>query len=208
MTTYNAPKIVDADDPFENSPPAAISHYHPDGTPGVAPRCEFWAAWDDTALRFRMRAYELPRAWRTEHNSGVWQDSCMECFINLTPRRDDNYFNIEINALGTALTGFGDDSTSALQTFAPGIFGIKPLLFLDALPTTEAYWQIEFCLPFAALAKFFGPVKPEKGMVFKANLYKIGDETAAPHYGSWSEVDPTVRAQFHQYRSFGEIVLG
>ncbi len=205
MERYIIKRVTDASAPFANAQTAEVSHYHPNGTPGVAPRVQAQVTWDDTALYVRLRAYERGvYATRLAPNSSVWNDSCLEFFVDLCPDERQAYINIEINALGTMLLGFGDDQTCAMQPYDPADFDVRPQLHLcDADP----YWQLTYRVPFAAMEPYFGTITPKAGMVFRGNFYKCGDETGSPHFGSWNQVDPTTNASFHTYAYFGEMVL-
>ncbi|MEW6750677.1 MAG: carbohydrate-binding family 9-like protein [Candidatus Latescibacterota bacterium] len=67
-----------------------------------------------------------------------------------------------------------------------------------AEPTT---WVVEYHVPFALLATYFGAAAPRAGTAWRANFYKCGDHTSHPHWGSWAPV-ATPRPNFHQPDSF------
>ncbi|MFH1567889.1 MAG: carbohydrate-binding family 9-like protein, partial [Gemmatimonadota bacterium] len=72
-----------------------------------------------------------------------------------------------------------------------------------AAPTT---WAVEYHVPFALFASYFGASVPRQGTVWRANFYKCGDRTSHPHWGSWAPVG-TPRPNFHQPDFFQAITF-
>ena len=56
-------------------------------------------------------------AERTQINSSVCTDSCVEFFAMPAPELDDRYFNLEINCAGTFLLGWGRNVQEILAGF-------------------------------------------------------------------------------------------
>ena len=204
MKTYPVP-YAPAGSPFAHAVPMVISDYHPLGTAGYAPVVKAMLAWDKQGLHVRMTAYESAvRATRTADNSDVWRDSCMEFFFNLAPDKTKNYVNIEINALGAMLLGWGDNKTCRFQDFDKSAYQLQPSLRLsDPVPC----WQLDYVIPFVDMERFFGSIKPGAGMTFLGNFYKCGDETGAPHFGSLTPTDPATSCAFHDDALFSQFVL-
>nr|MDD6335956.1 carbohydrate-binding family 9-like protein [bacterium] len=206
MNSYVLKHKAQGEDPFAGVMPVEITHFHPNGTPGYTPVVRAWASWTDDALHIRMRAYETDiRATRTRTNQSVWNDSCMEFFLNAAPEAGEKYINIEINALGTMLLGYGDDETCVYQDIDAADFDIHPCL---ELTNPKGYWQLTYTVPFSQLKRWFPGFQAQSGAKLRANFYKCGDETGVPHFGSWNQVDPTKPGRFHCHATFGELVLG
>jgi hypothetical protein len=68
----------------------------------------------------------------------------------------------------------------------------------------DLVWTLAFSIPFAPLLASTGGQPPESGAVWRANLYKCGDETSHPHWGSWNPIDAW---NFHLPHCFGELAF-
>jgi len=205
MQRYIIKKASDPANPFEGVMPVQLAHYHPQGTPGYTPAVLAWLSWDAEGLYLLMRAYEREiLATQTAPNSAVYTDSCMEFFFNLAPHTGEQYVNLELNALGTMLMGFGDDAQSQRQRFTPADFAITPALRLGG---PAPHWDVALRFPWAEARRFYPSLAPASGMTFRGNFFKCGDGTGAPHYGSWNQVDPAIPVRFHANSSFGILIL-
>ena len=58
----------------------------------------------------------------------------------------------------------------------------------------EVVWHLEFSMPFALLETYAGPLFDVGGRVWRANLYKCGNDTSHPHWGAWA---PIAERNFH-----------
>ena len=87
--------------------------------------------------------------------------------------------------------------TSATPTGPPSA---SPQLFpkiVEPERTTPTTWAVEYRVPFALFAQYFGAQTPAPGTQWRGNFYKCGDRTSHPHWGSWAPVD-TPEPSFHQ----------
>lgn len=144
-----------------------------------------------------------PRAVYEEHNDPVYTDSCLE-FFAIWDNESGRYINMEMNAKGTLLSfcGVGRDNRTPLCNLSGG-----------RLPTVtpfanEQEWGVLAEIPFAILNRVYG-IEPDvfvPGYAFRGNFYKCGDQTAIPHYGSWSRVR-TKTPDFHRPEYFGRLVI-
>lgn len=58
----------------------------------------------------RMWSFESPiRAVAAKRDDPVYQDSCLECFLNPFPAQQNSYINFEMNPNGVFLTEFGSE---------------------------------------------------------------------------------------------------
>ncbi len=142
----------------------------------------------------------------TEINNPVYKNSCVEFFINLFPSTTDEYFNFEINAIGTPYVAFGDKSKRKTLTE-------KDILKIPILSSLHKpfvgtinndFWEITFAIPIGLL-EFYYRKKFNKSKA-TANFYKCGDDTRYKHYGVWSEI-LTEKPNFHLPEYFGELVF-
>ncbi len=138
----------------------------------------------------------------TENNGRVWTDSCVEFFIS--PEGNDEYYNLEMNCIGTILLGFrkkGEPSVHASNEIINSIrrissLGNKP--FQEKKETTK--WQITVAIPWEVFFKH--DLKPVLGKKMRGNFYKCGDELNVPHFVSWTKIK-TEKPSFHNPEFFG-----
>jgi len=151
------------------------------------------------------------RCVHTGFQSEVYKDSCVEFFVQ--PHAGSGYFNFEFTCGGAMLASYVTDPTR----IAGGVKEFIPLTPDDdlqikryhSLPpivepeiTGPITWFLGFSIPFAVLGKYTGTPVEAGGQVWRANFYKCGNETALPHWGSWS---PIGELNFHRPADFGEI---
>lgn len=146
-------------------------------------------------------------ATRTETNSATHRDSCLEFFLD--PKGDGNYYNFEINAIGTVHLAYGPGIAG--RTFIdPGLIqenievesslGKEP--FIEKLG--EHRWEMTVVIPAGILTHDKGIGLT--GLQARANFYKCGDDMAQPHYLSWNPV-LTERPNFHTPEYFGTLLF-
>lgn len=154
-----------------------------------------------------MRCYEkAPRAVHREPDSPVYEDSCMECFLNFYPEEGNKYLNFEVNSMGTLLCQEGNEK-------AGRIFLRDKKIELPVVihGKTEEYWEISYVIRFSLIQQAYQRLgKADRdftaGKKIKGNFYKCGDKTEHPHFGSWKKID-TAAPDFHQPDFFGEIEI-
>ena len=135
-----------------------------------------------------------------ESNGRVWTDSCVEFF--LSPEGNDEYYNLEINCIGTALLGFrkkGEPTIHATDKQIATIRRISSLgdsTFPERQETTE--WQITIAIPW----KTFFKHNLDQVQKMRGNFYKCGDELTVPHFVSWTRIK-TPKPSFHAPEFFG-----
>jgi hypothetical protein len=207
------PRLEDGwDDPaWAAAEPLEIAHFRPEGS-DHRPRTRARLAWEEEGLRglFRVEDRHV-RSVHTRFGDPVYQDSCVEIFLQ--PRPGRGYLNFEMNAGGALLAshvtdhrrtpdGFAaftklteeDGWRVAVRSTLPGV--IEPEI------DGPVDWQLAFFIPTALLEKFVGPIGPLAGQEWRANLYKCGDRTSHPHWASWSRVDAL---NFHLPDCFGTL---
>ena len=165
---------------------------------GNLARCE-----EGLAVRFHVQGLDL-RARNLGDNGRQWEDSCCEFFVQ--EPGGDRYFNFEINCIGKILGASGADRHGRVRQDPDALAQIRRITTLPEQEFDEAgtlrSWDIAVLIPFG----LFGadPACPPASL--KANFYKCGDETAHPHFLSWSPID-TPQPDFHRPEFFGELVL-
>jgi len=147
------------------------------------------------------------RAVAKENNGKVWEDSCVEFFFAPGPDIERGYFNVETNCKGIILMNFskkGSDKRGSISS--EDISKITIAHSLSKNTETEIMepvtWTLEYKIPFSMLAKYIKVEKPGKGINWRANFYKCGDETSHPHWLTWAPIiNPT--PNFHLPEYFG-----
>ncbi len=149
-------------------------------------------------------------ASRTEPNSDVCEDSCVEFFASL-PEDPGNYFNLELNCCGTMLMGYGpgrggrrsiDEELASLIE----VYHSVPGPTREESPADEG-WVLEIALPFGVLSEFARcPVMVQPGVRWRANFYRCGGITD-PQFACWSPVK-TPAPDYHRPEHFGVLEFG
>lgn len=143
-------------------------------------------------------------AEKSEPNSAVCQDSCVELFFAPESNR---YINVEINAIGTVLAQRGRDRAHREYLTPERIAQIRRTSSLGSTPFRErsepATWRLTVAIPLTLLE-----VEEETlpGQSFRANFYKCGDYLSRPHYLTWNPV-PIPKPDFHRPDHFGTLMF-
>ncbi len=135
-------------------------------------------------------------------NDPVYKDSCVEFFISFAD--DQNYYNLEFNALGTALVGFGKDRNGRVAIPDDKVSGIKSLSNINWARDSAGFntWELTLLIPFDVF--IYHDIKTLNGIISRANFFKCGDDLPEPHFISWSNIDSPV-PDFHLSQFFGTI---
>ena len=90
---------------------------------------------------------------------------------------------------------------------------IKKVEIFSSLPKTidpeinePVTWTIEYKIPIAMLEKYATVTHPSKGVEWKANFYKIAENSTNPHYITWSVIE-LEKPNFHAPQFFGKLVF-
>jgi hypothetical protein len=157
--------------------------------------------YNELFLQYKVNEQSV-KAEQGANNSKVWTDSCVEFF--LSPDRNDVYYNLEMNCIGTALLGFrkkGDPTEHAPDELINSIRRISTLgntTFHEKKEQTA--WKITVAIPWKVFFKH--NLTPVKGKKMRGNFYKCGDELSVPHFVSWTKID-SEKPAFHMPEFFG-----
>ena len=132
-----------------------------------------------------------PKAVYTQLNDPVYKDSCLECFINFDPLHQDKYLNIEVNANGAMLMGYGKDRHDRMV--------LKPEEIIVPFKNDQG-WGFTLILSVDFIEQYFHEIAD----VWSGNFYKCGDETEEIHFLSWAEVKEE-KPDFHCSKWFGKL---
>lgn len=156
---------------------------------------------EELFLQYKVKEQSV-KAEITETNGRVWTDSCVEFF--LSPEGNDEYYNLEMNCIGTALLGFKKKGEPAVRASEEQIAGIRRISSLGTKPfperKKETSWQITMAIPWEVYFKH--SLKPVSGKKMRGNFYKCGDELSVPHFVSWTKIK-TGKPSFHEPEFFG-----
>ena len=157
----------------------------------------------EEGFRVRMTCRETsPQAVYAQQDDPVWEDSCLEAFLNFAPEAGSAYLNLEVNARGAMRCEFGARRGARTRLTVLGV--VRPTV---CIREEKTYWQAEFFVPLATVKALFGRESFAPGDVLRGNFYKCGDRTAQPHYGAWAPIDYETPL-FHLPACFGTLVIG
>lgn len=143
-----------------------------------------------------------PRATYTEQNSPVCRDSCLEFFANFAPEKEGTgYVNFEGNANGALLCCYGKNVMERQTVAEMGIAHPKAEVF-----KTETEWGYRVFIPLSLIEKIYGKKTFRAGDHITGNFFKCGDDTAQPHFGSYTKIDYP-HPSFHQPTFFADMVI-
>ncbi|MDR1805211.1 MAG: carbohydrate-binding family 9-like protein [Clostridium sp.] len=185
----------------------SLEHWHWEGAEKYRPKTSFelWAV-EDEALYVKLSTRERePRALYTERDQPVYEDSCLEVFLQ--PRLDDKrYINLESNANSTLWSAIGErrDGRRFLRELADPAAIASPENFVDK---AGGLWGLLFTIPLGLLKELYGAdFSFHDGQAMRGNFYKCGDKTPLPHWGAWRPVTENPPG-FHNPECFGNIIL-
>jgi Carbohydrate-binding family 9 len=140
------------------------------------------------------------RAVNTAPNSSVWEDSCVEFFVKFDEK---GYYNLECNAIGTILLGYGAGRND--RELLPADV-IETIVFESTIQNNKANNTIDWTMTLSMPLSIFThhPTLSLTGKMYHANFYKCGDKLAEPHFLAWSNID-TPKPDFHCPIFFGKL---
>ena len=151
-------------------------------------------------LRFDV-AEHCTAAAAVADNGCVWQDSCVEMFLDVD---GCGYYNFEINCIGTLLLGHRRSRKVDVVHASPEVLSlVGRTSTLPHEPFAERRgdnrWAVTVAIPVSAL--FRHSFERWDGMEARMNLYKCGDDLSEPHFLSWSPI-AAPSPDFHRPESF------
>ena len=148
------------------------------------------------------------RSITTEINGPVWKDSAVEFFFSPNSEFPLNFFNLEVNCGGTPLLEYNPNPRIGPKPVPEDIKKIEIGHSLPKIVDPEISgpltWTVEYRIPLNMLENYSKISRPQKGVIWKANFYKIAEITSNPHYASWSPINHP-KPQFHLPQYFGTL---
>lgn len=196
---------------WQNIEPLVINNYMGD-IPDFRPHTEAKVMYDDDNIYVIFKVKDQYVLCENENiNDPVWQDSCVEFFFAPDKDLPERYFNLEVNCSGIPLMKY--NIVPREQFIDIEIEDIEKIEIAHSLPgtvypeiTDPVTWTIEYKIPFEMLKKYSDVTQPEKGVVWKANFYKIAVNNSNPHYITWAPIDMD-QPDFHLPKFFGRIIF-
>lgn len=179
--------------------------------PKHKPRVQAKVAYDKKAVYLIFRVEDrYVRCVRENYQDPVYKDSAVEFFFSPSNDPSKGYFNLEINCGGTALFRFRSEEKGTVPIPKSEFEQIE---IAHSLPKVvdpeieiEVIWTIEVRIPVDILKPYYPVTPPAPGAKWRANFYKIADESSHPHYLTWSKVDYP-EPNFHLPQFFGTLVF-
>jgi len=215
MNTYKVEPVsgsfkIDADwnkKPWSETKAEKITNYMGD-KPSHFPDAQFKVRYDSKNIYVIFQVKDqYVKAKAKKLQGKIWEDSCVEFFFTPGPDISRGYFNLETNCKGIFLLG-------CTQNF-PGKRGSVDLSDCKRITVAHSFqkdveteisepttWYIEYAIPFEMLNKYIKVDQPSKGVRWRANFFKCGDETSHPHWLTWNKVIYP-KPKFHLPQYFG-----
>lgn len=150
------------------------------------------------ALHFNVKE-PTALAQYTENNSPVYEDSCVEFFIETSV---GCYYNFEFNCIGTVLAekGSGRNGRSKLSIEQLETVITHPSLGRQTFEETNGpiHWSLDCLIPLELIDR----QSSLQGTQLRGNFYKCADRSSHPHYLSWNRIE-TEKPDFHRPEFFG-----
>ncbi len=162
--------------------------------------------WDDTFLYISYFCEdEHISATRTQKNTDVWLDDCVECFVAPNPSSPLDYTNYEFNCLGTYLVGVHINKKEFLWEPEGIQIGRSHKGTINKEDDIDSYWILEVAIPFKNFKRFNINIPPKPGEYWFLNINRCGG-VVNEQYSQWSPSD-TPEPQFHVPSCFGKVIF-
>ncbi len=158
---------------------------------------------DGKGFAVRLVCHESsPKAEYFNYGDPVHTDSCLEFFPSFN-NQSPYYINLEANANGAYVCGKRTSRYDKVP--ADQIIAVEELR--PKAEIRDGYWSVEYFIKNEIIDALFGVSSFPEGYTFKGNMYKCGEKTAVPHYGSLYPID-LPSPDFHCPQFFGDFEIG
>ena len=155
-------------------------------------------------LYYQVIGEEL-RAVNTKDFMSIWEDSCVEFFMQR--KGEKTYRNFEFNAHGVLLASKRESRDAAEQLSQELMSSIERFITIRHRYNGDVQvsdWTLYTEIPKEAIG--FSVSEELSQQSIGANFYKCGDETKEPHFISWNPID-TPKPIFHVPQFFGDFIF-
>ncbi len=169
------------------------------------PKVELYLAYCEGGfwLHYEVEGEDL-RTLSPSDGNYVHPDSCVEFFMQ--KEVGEAYINFEFNASGVCYASHHQTIKESSLLSADEFASIKRwgshLGQKVDIANEVVKWDLTVFIPWQTM----GYAEGKAPKSFRANFYKCGDETAHPHFVSWSPIEEAQPA-FHRPQFFGTIEL-
>ncbi len=205
---YASERDITVDKFWNNVDYALISNYPWDDN-GYKPEVRVRAIYTNKGISVCFESFETKiKAEYTQQNDPVYNDSCVEFYVNPSPETDNRYMSFEINSIGTISVGIGTTNSDREKVYVEdpvGFYGIKASETKESVQNYHKdCWAVSFTVPYELLDKYYTGLDFKTGKVFKGNFNKIGS-MPAKHYGCWNKIENDI-PKFHLPQYFGDMI--
>lgn len=144
------------------------------------------------------------RATAKNLNDPVYEDSCFEFFITPWNEKSKEYFNIEINCIGTLYMAYRDrtEERQLISDELAKFIKIDSSLSKGNLEG-EKDWSLQISIPLQVLKEIAGKnIADDK---WYGNFYRCGG-LEDDQYGCWNPIEFPY-PNYHQPEQFGELII-
>ncbi|MGV8962604.1 MAG: carbohydrate-binding family 9-like protein [Candidatus Saccharimonadaceae bacterium] len=155
-------------------------------------------------LYYQVKGEEI-RSVITKDFQSVWEDSCVEFFVQRLGEK--LYRNFEFNVQGVLLASQRESRDAAenlSQTIMSSIVRFATIRHYYKVDVEVSDWTLYVEIPKEALG--FSADEKMSDQTIRANFYKCGDKTFEPHFISWKPID-LPKPNFHVPQFFGELTF-
>lgn len=183
---------------WDKVPVTQLNYYNWEGENPYRPKTSFQLAFASDRLEIIIKTDETDiRCECKNTNDPCWEDSCMEFFF--APfGKENGYINVECNSNSVYLSEFGKNKAD--RVFLNTITKFEPNVQSEV---SKDGWKVkivvDYCLIEDVFKKEFNPLTDD----FYFNVYKCGDKTTHPHYGSYKKMT-TLPPGFHNPTLFAK----
>ncbi|MCA9140026.1 MAG: PQQ-dependent sugar dehydrogenase [Planctomycetales bacterium] len=159
--------------------------------------------WDDDFLyvSFDCTDHDV-QAVRSQRDSDVYRDDCVEVFASPEIDHPENYFNLEMNAIGSLLDNYRPTGEKPEKEWNPA--GIRVAVAVNGTlndpSDNDRGWTLEVAIPFQLFKDVLPSGRPVVGDRWRLNLNRLEDNMAVK--SQWSQGDRNVPS-FHMPEFFG-----
>lgn len=156
-------------------------------------------SWQDNSLFVAFSVCEPQlRRMVQEHNTRVWEDSCVEVFLK---REDsDEYVNVECSASGRLLIAKGVQRADRIHFDSSLVESVPVKITILENNNKQSKWKAELKLDMRMLT-LLKDTETLSELSLLGNFYCCGDMLDEPHYLCASEIG-TLKPDFHTPQYF------
>lgn len=168
---------------------------------GVEVKVQF--AHDERHLIVNFEIFENEfRAKTTFHNDSVYEDSCVECFLQNI--NDNKYINFEFSASSFILAGYGENRYGRIQFDPKKIDKISREVIIYNKEENNVHWKEIIKIDLFDWNLVNGSTLINQKI--KGNFNKCGHKLSVPNFFSLFKIN-TPKPDFHQSESFKELTF-